>query len=83
MGVVSSQSIVMHCDNDAVMYIANNPLFHDRRKHIEVDYHFIRDMVKAKRIVTSYVTFGDQLDDIFTEALFRKPFSAVYQAGHD
>jgi len=33
MGVVSSQSMVMHCDNQLATYIANNPMFHERTKH--------------------------------------------------
>jgi len=74
MGVVSSQYLVMHCDNQVVMYITNNSVFHGRRKHIEVDCHFILDMVMAKQIVTSYVSTGAQLSDIFTKALFWKPF---------
>jgi len=37
----------------------------------------------SKRIVTSYVIFRTRQGDIFTIALFRKPFSAMYQAGHN
>jgi len=77
MGVVFPHSMVMHSDNQATMYIANNFVFYERTKHINVDCHFIWDMVMAKRIVTFYVTFGAQLGDIFTKALFRKSFSAL------
>ena len=45
MEVVSSQSMVMHFDNQVVVYIANNHVFRERTKHIEVDCHFIRDML--------------------------------------
>ena len=52
-------------------------------KHIEVNCHFIRDIVMAKQIVTSCITFRVQLGDIFIEALFQKSFLAVCQARHD
>ena len=36
---------VIHCDNQSCVHISMNPLFHENSKHIEIRYHFIRDMV--------------------------------------
>lgn len=42
---------------------------HGRSKHIEVKYHFLRDLVNKERIVLSYCKIEEQLIDIFTKAL--------------
>jgi len=82
IGVVYSQSMVMYCDNLATMYIDSNLVFHEKIKHIEVNYHFIQYMVMAKQNVTSlllklsYVIF---LKSFVSEAFF----GYVQQVGHD
>ena len=35
----------IHYDNQSCMKLLENPVFHDRSKHIEIEYHYIRDMV--------------------------------------
>ncbi|XP_031501803.1 retrovirus-related Pol polyprotein from transposon RE1 isoform X2 [Nymphaea colorata] len=69
LGIPTSTPMKMFCDNKAVTYIANNPVFHERTKHIEVDCHYIRDMVQEGIISTIHVASEDQAADIFTKAL--------------
>ena len=37
---------IIHCDNHSCIKLSKNPVFHDRSKHIEIKYHFIRDYVQ-------------------------------------
>ena len=60
----------------SAIFIASNPMFLET-KHIEMDYHFIRDLVIKKHTVTSYVWCEDHLGDILTKPLARSSFSVL------
>lgn len=49
--------------------LASNPVFHARTKHVEVDYHFIREKVLSKQIFVHHVGTLDQLANVFTKSL--------------
>ena len=69
LGVSTLKPITLHCDNQSAIYIAKNPVFHDRTKHIEVDCHFTRDKVLEGLIQLTYLPTKSQLADLFTKAL--------------
>jgi hypothetical protein len=62
------------CDNLGALALASNPVYHARTKHIEVDYHFIREKVVNKEITTRYLSTHDQVADIFTKGLTTNRF---------
>jgi hypothetical protein len=66
---------VMKCDNRSAIDLSKNDIYHDRTKHIDLRYHFIRDCVQAKLFSIMHVPTAEQQADIFTKGLQRNLFT--------
>ena len=60
---------VLYVDNTSAIKLIKNPEFHQRSKHIDVKYHYVRDLYNRKEMEVEYVKSKDQLADVFTKAL--------------
>ncbi|GJZ62925.1 ribonuclease H-like domain-containing protein [Tanacetum coccineum] len=56
---------LVYCDNVSAVYMSANPVQHQRTKHIEIDIHFVRDMVKAGHVRVLHVPSRFRYADIF------------------
>jgi hypothetical protein len=56
-------------DNIGAKYLSTNPVFHARTKHIEVEYHFIRERVSRKLLEIDFISSRDQVTCGFTKPL--------------
>ena len=73
-GVHHKQPAALYCDSKLALYIAANPVYHERTKHIDVECHFVREKIQDGVIKTFHVPTRHQLADIFTKRLAQRQF---------
>ena len=66
---------VIFCDNQSCIKLSENSVFHDRSKHIDMKYHYIRDIVQKGVVKLQYISTDEQVADIFTKPLARVKFA--------
>ncbi|PHT42352.1 Formin-like protein 18 [Capsicum baccatum] len=67
MGVDIKQPVDTYCDNKVAIQIADNPIFHERTKHFDIDCHFVRKKLVQDMIKTHHVSTKEQLADLLTK----------------
>ena len=63
------QAVRIDCDSQSAIFLENNPAYHSRTKHIDVQYHFVRDMVESMKVLLEKVV------DSLTKSVSTKKFS--------
>ena len=64
----------IYCDNQSCVKFSENPLFHDKSKHIEIKYNYIKDMLSREAVKLRYVAIDEQIADVLTKPLARVKF---------
>ena len=60
------------------MKLSENPVFHDKSKHIEIKYHYIRDMLQRGAVKLQYVVMEEQIADVLMKPLSTSGRSLVF-----
>nr|GEX31500.1 Gag/Pol polyprotein [Tanacetum cinerariifolium] len=69
LGIRSSSTPILWCDNLGATYLSANPIFHARTKHVEIDYHFVWEKVSQGDLRVQHISTHDQIAYIFTKPL--------------
>jgi hypothetical protein len=75
LGISQPRPPSLWCDNIGATYLSANPIFHRRTKHVEVDYHFVRERVASRQLEVRFISSKDQIADIMTKPLPVTAFS--------
>ena len=67
-------TVQMYGDNQGAIALVKNPHLHERSKHIDICYHFIRDLAEQKKLQISYIPTDEMVADGMTKPLQRVAF---------
>ncbi|MCO5556240.1 hypothetical protein L7F22_009786 [Adiantum nelumboides] len=72
---IKEETPMLHCDSQSAIQLACNTVYHSKTKHVDVKYHFIREMVEDKQVQLVKVHTTDNLADLLTKGLPGESFA--------
>ena len=66
---INQDVLKVHCDSMSAIYLAKNQVYHARTKHIDVKYHFVRDVLEDGDIGVKQIYTKDNLADMLTKVI--------------
>ena len=69
------QVVRIECDSQSVIFLAKNPAYHSKTKHIDVQYNFVRDMIEEKKVSLMKVDTLKNVADLLTKSVSTENFS--------
>ena len=70
----SEEAVTLYSDSTTALVYAKDPKYHGKSKHIEIKYHFIRDMVAQGEVVMKHSSTGSMVADLLTKPIARDVF---------
>ena len=74
MGLIQ-KAIRIDCDSESAIFLAKNLAYHSKTKHIDVQYHFVRDMIEDKKVLLVKVDTLKNIADALTKSVSFDKFS--------
>jgi hypothetical protein len=69
------QVVRIDCNGQSAIFLTKNPTHHSKKKHIDIQYHFVRDMVEKKKVLLMKVDTLKNVVDSLTKSLSTEKFS--------
>jgi hypothetical protein len=69
------QAVRIDCDSQSAIFLARNSTYHSKTKNIDVQYHFVRDMVEEKKVLLVKVDTSENVADSLTKSVSTEKFS--------
>jgi len=69
LGFLQSHPTIIYSDSQSAIALSQNSKYHSRSKHVDTQYHFMREKILAKEIQLSHVPTSDITADVLTKSL--------------